>query len=125
MVKGTNNNMTQWIPLFVAIVIAVGGLGSGFWAQRKNKADAAQILVQTALSLVAQKDLELKDCNEENVRREAELEILRAGIKKAEERAISAETRVDDLLERITKNETELNRLRITIETLTSKSKRR
>lgn len=93
-------------PILGSILVAliIGGLGfaGGIWAFRKNRADAAESIVISAMAIVEQYKASLKECNDEreNFNKDHEEIVKRA--ETAEARAIAAESKVLEMDKTIT-----------------------
>lgn len=86
--------MDYVLPFAGTLIVALIGFFSGVWAYRKNKADAAGLLVKSALDLVAQYEASLKTYNDR--------------LEAAETRAVAAETRVGELETKVAALEAQL-----------------
>ena len=54
----------QLYPLIASLILAISGITSGVWAYRKNRADAAESLIRSAMTIVKQYETALKEANE-------------------------------------------------------------
>jgi chromosome segregation ATPase len=102
------------LPTVVSIIVALLGFLSGLWAWKKNKSDAAESLITSALAMVHQYETAVDDCKDTSKALAEEAKLLSDLAVRLEKRAVEAEARVSEiekvvteLLTRLDKSETE------------------
>lgn len=84
-------------PILAALLLGFFGFAGGFWAYRKNKADAAHSLVDSSLGLVKEYKESLKECIEEKKTLITDQDAVLQRAIEAEKRAIASEAKVIEL----------------------------
>jgi peptidoglycan hydrolase CwlO-like protein len=104
--------MVQWAPVIAALIVTIGGFAGGLWSYRKNRSDAAEKLIQSAMNIVAQKEKDLTKCEEDKKQFEKKLQEIMDRATAAEKKAEDLEELVKDLKRQVDQLEKQLSKFK-------------